>query len=110
MVAVVSLPGEVNLNEELVRKGMCWWYRKYAPHNERLKELEDTAQGEKRGLWVEENPVPTWGTLAGTLVELTRQPPMESAAELVGITEGGVVLAKGIEPSTCGLQNRCSAN
>jgi hypothetical protein len=29
---------------------------------------------------------------------------MDSEAELAGITEEGLELAKGIEPSTCGLQ------
>ncbi len=50
------------------------------------------------------------GALAGTLNELTRQQLMGSEAELARITEEGLELAKGIEPSTCGLQNRCSAN
>lgn len=31
-VARVTLPNGVQLNEELVLQGMCWWYRKYAPH------------------------------------------------------------------------------
>ena len=31
-------------------------------------------------------------------------------SELVGITGGSVELARGIEPPTCGLQNRCSAD
>lgn len=59
-VAFITLPDGVRLNEELVKEGMCWWYRKYAPHNVRLKELEAVARGEKRGLWVEGKPVPPW--------------------------------------------------
>lgn len=59
-VALVRLPDGVQLNEELVRQGMCWWYRKYAPHDGRLRDLEDTARAEKRGLWIEGNPVPPW--------------------------------------------------
>jgi integrase len=50
------------------------------------------------------------GTLAGTLAELTPQPSVENDSELVGIAEGSVELARGIEPPTCGLQNRCSAD
>ena len=50
------------------------------------------------------------GTLAGTLAELTKQPTGENDSELVGTTEGDVELARGIEPPTCGLQNRCSAD
>ena len=33
----------------------------------------------------------------------------ELRTELVGIAEEGMELARGIEPPTCGLQNRCSA-
>jgi integrase len=50
------------------------------------------------------------GTLAGTLAQLSQLPPDENKSELVGITEGGMELARGIEPPTCGLQNRCSAD
>jgi hypothetical protein len=49
------------------------------------------------------------GTLTGTLAQLHMQQSEVSEAELVGIAEGGVELARGIEPPTCGLQNRCSA-
>jgi hypothetical protein len=49
------------------------------------------------------------GTLTGTLAQLHTQQPEEKEAELVGIAEGEVELARGIEPPTCGLQNRCSA-
>ena len=50
------------------------------------------------------------GTLAGTLSELTRQPHERNETELVEITEGAMEPASGIEPPTCGLRNRCSAN
>ena len=59
-VATVTLPDGVQLNEELVRQGMCWWYRKYAPHNGRLQELEAVARSESRGLWVDKAPLPPW--------------------------------------------------
>jgi integrase len=50
------------------------------------------------------------GTLAGTLAESPLSPAQEETTELVGIAEGSVELARGIEPPTCGLQNRCSAD
>ncbi len=46
-----------------------------------------------------------WCTLAGTLAELTDVRPEQKESELVGITEGEVELARGIEPPTCGLQS-----
>lgn len=56
----VILPDGRNLNQELVRAGMCWWYRKYAPDDEILAQLEASAREAKSGLWVDPNPVPPW--------------------------------------------------
>ena len=44
------------------------------------------------------------GTLAGTLTETAPAPTIEDEADLVGIAESGMELARGIEPPTCGLQ------
>lgn len=59
-IADVILPDAVNLNQELVRRGWCWWYRKYAPGNVILEELERRARGSGLGLWADPNPVPPW--------------------------------------------------
>jgi micrococcal nuclease len=48
------------LSRELVKAGRCWWYKRYAPHDETLAELEDEAKAEKRGLWADPNPTPPW--------------------------------------------------
>ena len=54
------LPDGAILNRELVKAGMCWWYRKYPPNDIILAGLEKEAREAKRGLWVEPNPVPPW--------------------------------------------------
>ena len=51
--------GSKNLNAELVKQGMAWVYRKYNK-DKVLYELETKAKDEKRGLWLEENPIPPW--------------------------------------------------
>ena len=51
--------GSQNLNAELVRQGMAWVYRKYTD-DERLYALESEAKQAKRGLWLDENPIPPW--------------------------------------------------
>ena len=51
--------GSQNLNAELVRQGMAWVYRKYTD-DERLYVLESEAKQAKRGLWLDENPIPPW--------------------------------------------------
>ncbi len=48
------------LNEELVNAGFAWWYRKYAPGNETLQQLEREARDAKRGLWAEPELIPPW--------------------------------------------------
>lgn len=59
-VGVVTLPGKVNLNQELVKQGMAWWYREYAPKSKELPKLEDQARKAKIGLWSQPNPTPPW--------------------------------------------------
>src|SRR5215472_16861184 len=39
-IADVLLPDGTNVNHMLVKEGWCWWYRKYAPGNVILAELE----------------------------------------------------------------------
>ena len=40
----VILPDGMNLNQELVKQGWCWWYRKYAPGDRVLEGLETEAR------------------------------------------------------------------
>jgi len=56
----VFLPDGRMLNEELVREGLAWWYRKYAPDNVTLEKLEVEAREAKRNLWSHKKPVPPW--------------------------------------------------
>jgi micrococcal nuclease len=49
----VLLPDGMNLNQELVKQGWCWWYRKYAPRDTVLEELEKEAREARKGLWAD---------------------------------------------------------
>lgn len=49
-----------NLNHELVRAGLAWWYERFSPEDTDLENLEKQAQDTKTGLWSEENPIPPW--------------------------------------------------
>ena len=49
-VALVVLPDGRILNHELVRSGYAWWYKKYAPGDTTLEQLEAEARGARRGL------------------------------------------------------------
>jgi micrococcal nuclease len=46
----VIMPDGVNLNQELVKQGWCWWYRKYASGDTVLEGLEKDAREARKGL------------------------------------------------------------
>jgi micrococcal nuclease len=56
----VFLVDGTNVNQELVKHGWCWWYRKYAPGDAVLEELEKDAREGRKGLWADPQPVPPW--------------------------------------------------
>lgn len=60
LLAEVILPDGRVLNHELVRAGLAWWYREYAPGASELARLEQEARAGRRGLWADANPVPPW--------------------------------------------------
>jgi endonuclease YncB( thermonuclease family) len=54
------LPDWMSLNQELVKQGWCWWYRKYAPGDTVLEGLETEAREAKKGMWADPHSVPPW--------------------------------------------------
>lgn len=58
-VGEVLLPDGRSLNQELVRAGLAWWYRKYSD-DRILAELEDRARRSRVGLWADADPIPPW--------------------------------------------------
>ena len=58
-IAWVSV-GNESLNKELVRAGLAWWFRRYAPHDRDLEYLEMEARKARAGLWSHPDPVPPW--------------------------------------------------
>jgi len=58
-LANVILPDGRNLNQELVRQGWGWWFRKYS-RDQGMGKLEAEARAAKRGLWADPNPTPPW--------------------------------------------------
>lgn len=59
ILGIVILSNGRSLNEELLRAGFAWWYRKYSV-NPTFQKLEEQARRERRGLWQDKNPVPPW--------------------------------------------------
>jgi endonuclease YncB( thermonuclease family) len=61
-MATSSLKGAItSANHSLVKDGWCWWYRKYAPGDAVLEELEHAAREERKGLWADPQPGPPSG-------------------------------------------------
>ena len=56
----VILPDGMNLNQELVKRGLCWWYRGNAPKDTVLEGLEKAAREAKKGVWADPQSVPPW--------------------------------------------------
>jgi micrococcal nuclease len=52
--------GDLNVNQELVKEGWCWWFRKFVPKDQVLRQFEQEAKEAKKGLWADPNPVPPW--------------------------------------------------
>ena len=61
-VALVHLPNGKTLNEELVREGHAWVYRRYCDMPQCLSWLALERQAKKQGLglWQSRNPTPPW--------------------------------------------------
>jgi micrococcal nuclease len=59
MIAMVYDENGVNLNEEMIRLGLAWVYRKYAQNNDWVA-LETSAKQARIGLWRRSSPIPPW--------------------------------------------------
>ncbi|MBK5281004.1 MAG: thermonuclease family protein [Nitrospiraceae bacterium] len=54
------MPDGMNLNQELVKLGWCWWYRIKVSRNTELEGLEKHARKSKKGLRAVPVHVPPW--------------------------------------------------
>lgn len=94
-IGEVILPDEMNLNQELVKQGWCWWYRKYAPGNTVLEGLEKKAREAKKGLWGEPAPVPPWvyrKAKRGQSLDFSDLVPLDSGTERCGTSRAPPLL------------------
>lgn len=79
VVADVYLEDDSRLNTLLVREGLAWWYKAYAPNDTELQHAEAQARSEQRGLWRDPDPVPPWEFRRGKNVK-PRENPKTTAA------------------------------
>lgn len=60
VVASVVLPGNQDLGEALLRQGLAWWFRRFAPRHTAYRLLEEAARERRLGLWQDASPTPPW--------------------------------------------------
>lgn len=58
-VGDIALANGTDVNRELVRAGLAWWFRKYS-QDKNLEQLETRAREGKQGLWNSAHPIPPW--------------------------------------------------
>jgi micrococcal nuclease len=59
IIAEVLLPDGRSVSKELLKAGYAWHFKRYSQDKE-LDALEQEAKKQKKGLWIEENPVAPW--------------------------------------------------
>jgi micrococcal nuclease len=59
LLGEVILSDGRSLNQELVRAGFAWWFRKYS-RDATLAHLEEEAREGRRGLWADPSPEAPW--------------------------------------------------
>jgi micrococcal nuclease len=59
-VGTILLEDGSNLNEELVKAGLGWWYAKYSPTLTRMARYEAEARHQRLGLFRDPDPLPPW--------------------------------------------------
>ncbi len=52
--------GNLYANLEMIRCGMAWHYREYAPYDTELSAAECEARSKRIGIWSHAHPVPPW--------------------------------------------------
>jgi len=58
-IGFTFLEDETELSHEMIKAGLAWHYKKYNSDLE-LANLELEAKKLKKGLWIDENPMPPW--------------------------------------------------
>ncbi len=58
-IGVVNFDDNLILNEELIKHGYAWHYKKYSK-DANLQALEDEAKQAKIGLWQDNSAIPPW--------------------------------------------------
>ncbi len=99
-VALVTVDG-INVNEEMVKRGMAWEYSYFKPGRDYMA-LQSDAQQARRGLWSQRNPIAPW-------VWRRTHPPTRSNYQKKQKKTSNTHSRIGVfNDTTCGHKNHCS--
>lgn len=59
IIATVYLANGINVNQEMVRNGLAWHFKKYS-NNQEYASLEIAARKKHLGLWIDPQPMAPW--------------------------------------------------
>ena len=48
------------VNKVMALTGYAWWFEKYSPDEDQLREAQEDAKDAERGLWAEQTAVAPW--------------------------------------------------
>jgi micrococcal nuclease len=60
IIGWVMVDQGVWVNKVMVLTGYAWWFERYAPDEDQLREAQESARAAKRGLWAEPMAVAPW--------------------------------------------------
>jgi endonuclease YncB( thermonuclease family) len=73
IIALAWVYGESgqSLSDELLKKGLAWWYEPFVPFERGYKAMEDKARDERVGVWAKTAPVSPWSWQCTPVEEAT---------------------------------------
>jgi endonuclease YncB( thermonuclease family) len=99
-VALVSVDG-LNVNEEMVKRGMAWEYSYYKPGRGYMA-LQSEAQQAHRGLWSQRSPIAPW------VWRRTHPPTRSDSPKKERKTTASHARIGVFNDTTCGRKRHCS--
>ncbi len=99
-VALVTVDG-INVNEEMVKRGMAWEYSHYKPGRVYMA-LQSDAQQAHRGLWSQRNPIAPW------IWRRTHPPSRSNYPKIQKKTPKSHPKIGVFNDTTCGQKKHCS--
>lgn len=97
-IARLSLADGRDVSQEMVKAGLAWWYRQYAPNDASLSRLQTEAKSARRGLWAKNAPTAPW-----EFRRHTPKPASKRSVRTALVAGSGIAQATGFGEVAAGL-------